>query len=97
MEGDRVCTTFANPGLTPTRHSFEVDDSRSCGADDPPRTSQWRACLGTCTCSRKTRLRVAETVGLGTVIVIVWGLLLLPVIFYHLSNVRLQEVNTVRL
>ena len=35
-----------------------------------------------------TRLRVAEIVGLATVIVIVWGLLLLPVIFYHLPDVR---------
>lgn len=30
----------------------------------------------------------AEIVGLAVVIVIVWGLLLLPVIFYHLPNVR---------
>ena len=34
------------------------------------------------------RLRVVEIVGLATVIVIVWGLLLLPVIFYHLPDVR---------
>lgn len=85
MEGGGVCTTIANPGLTPTKYSFEVDESRSYGADDSPRASQ-RAC---CTCTRKTRLRVAESVGLGTVIVIVWCLLLLPVIFYHLPNVRI--------
>jgi hypothetical protein len=83
MKGDTVCTTIANHGLTPTMCSFEVDDSRSRGTDDFPRTSQRR------TCTHKTRLRVAETVGLGTVIVIVWGLLLLPVIFYHLPDVRM--------
>ena len=32
----------------------------------------------------------AETVGLAVVIVIVWGLLLLPVIFYHLPDINVR-------
>ena len=32
----------------------------------------------------------AETVGLAIVIVIVWGLLLLPVIFYHLPDISVR-------
>ena len=39
-----------------------------------------------------TRSRVAEIVRLTIVIVIVWSLLLLPVIFYHLPDVRALDV-----
>ena len=39
------------------------------------------------------QLHVAEIVGLAIVIAIVWGLLLLPVIFYHLPDVSLT-INT---
>ena len=35
----------------------------------------------------------AETVGLTVVIIIVWGLLLLPVIFYHLPDVSPYLAN----
>ena len=35
----------------------------------------------------------AETVGLTVVIIIVWGLLLLPVIFYHLRDVSPYLAN----
>ena len=84
MEDGGASTTIANHGLTPTMDKFEVDEPRSRGklCADAQRT---------CTCTHKTRLRVAENVGLATVIVIVWSLLLLPVIFYHLPNVRMQS------
>ena len=34
----------------------------------------------------------AETVGLAVVIVVVWGLLLLPVVFYHLPDAHVSTI-----
>ena len=83
MESGGVGTRMANHGSTPTVHIFEVDENHSRGAADSHVQ---------CACTHDlTRLRVAEIVGLATVIVIVWGLLLLPVIFYHLPSVSFNS------
>lgn len=36
----------------------------------------------------------AETAGLAVVIIVVWGLLLLPVIFYHLPHIDVTVIKT---
>ena len=87
MEDGGAGTTIANHGFTHTMDKLEVDEPRSRGKESAD--AQRRR---TCTCAHKTRVRVAENVGLAIVIVIVWSLLLLPVIFYHLPNVRMQRL-----
>lgn len=73
-------TIIANHGTVATAN-FELDEPRSRSDDNH----------GVCACTCKIKMLLcAEFVGLAAVIAIVWGLLLLPVIFYHLPNVRVQ-------
>ena len=87
MEIGGVGTIIANHGSPPTVYNFEVDENHflhsRAAADSHDQ----------CACTHKTRLRVAEIVGLAAVIVIVWGLLLLPVIFYHLPSVSFNTCH----
>ena len=79
----KTVTIILNPEAPQERANFDgIDESRdrqriastvSRGAEDVEITyKKW--------------LR-AEIVGLAVVIIVVWGLLLLPVIFYHLPDV----------
>ena len=78
-ESGKTVTIIANPGSERTS-SFDRDVPRvrtastvSRGAEEIER--------------RYKKWLHAETVGLSVVIIVVWGLLLFPVIFYHLPNV----------
>ena len=81
-ESGKTDTIIANPRSVASSSSrFERDIPRcrttrtvSRGAEDVER-------------AYKRRLRV-QIVGLSAVIIIVWSLLLLPVIFYHLPKIR---------
>ena len=78
-------TIIANPGSVASSSSFERDmpcsSTVSRGAEDIERG--YKVCL---------RIQI---VGLSAVIVIVWTLLLLPVIFYHLPDVRKPKFTVI--
>ena len=90
--GGKTVTIILNPGVQERANFDGIDEPRdrqrtasivSRGAENVEITyKKW--------------LR-AEIVGLAVVIIIVWGLLLLPVIFYHLPDVSLQSYHCINI
>ena len=78
-ESGKTVTIIAAPGSESTS-SFDRDVPRIRTASTVSRGAE--------EIERRYKMWLrAETVGLSVVIVVVWGLLLLPVIFYYLPNV----------
>lgn len=79
-ESGKTVTIIANPGSESTSSS-RVD------CDVPRMRTASTVSRGAEEIERRYKMWLrAEIVGLATVIITVWGLLLLPVIFYHLPR-----------
>ena len=81
--GRKFVTIITNPG--PERSfSFDRDEPRMRTASTVSRGAEEIE-------RRYKKWLRAEIVGLAVLIIIVWGLLLLPIIFYHLPNVQSSD------
>ena len=83
--GSKNVTIIANPG-SEGKSSFDCEEPLNI-------RNRTASTVGRGAEEIERRYKVwlrAETVGLAVVIIVVWGLLLLPVVFYHLPDVDVR-------